>query len=556
MKLTWFKKTMPVKRPQYVDAYLEELAGPNEQHAPEGGWDYDLVGNPDWGYDNPPTYTPDPEDPKGYSLNPGAWAHAGLTVKQMGDIGAKIVLRLGELPGIGAITPASDEYNFPIDAIVQGSMGNFGCEIKTNHSQAQERFKLGGKTERLAKIQYCYENGLKPALIGVRLNFYTNLAYIFFREGMTDTWIGNSKMQHVGTFNFEDINPFRSSDPEAQALAVDNAHIPDQSESDDEFAGVFGMRLADTKFEEEHPRDTGGKFTAKEDLHEIKVKDSKGKHLYTMKRCKHCGVPYGHPGKGRVECPSCGEDPERDLKLARVVLGDGADDVAKELGFMYHGRNSRGHRQYKWADQTGLVHIVGTGSGAHGKRAADIDAQRVKQRMNRCIGGQCLHGPIAGGVDPLEEPSAPLIKAGQTVTHSGRLSFVHEIDGGMAWIFDNETGQEDIVPVGELKSAAAKPDYLYVYYMSELHVVPYKHNVRHENLLEELLDKFGVDMGNTMMDIDPTKVDGGNIYTDGNLRIEHKQLSDPDVRDNSEKAIRKWWKEQKRSVAADEWLSL
>ena len=66
-----------------------------------------------------------------------------------------------------------------------------------------------------------------------------------------------------------------------------------------------------------HPRDEAGKFTVKEPQHEVKVHDRQGKHTHTIKRCRHCGTAYGRPAKhkGRMQCPSCGEDPDRVLHL-------------------------------------------------------------------------------------------------------------------------------------------------------------------------------------------------------------------------------------------------
>jgi PHP family Zn ribbon phosphoesterase len=63
--------------------------------------------------------------------------------------------------------------------------------------------------------------------------------------------------------------------------------------------------------------DDKGTYTFKRDVHRIKILDKKGKHTHTGIRCKHCGVLYEIPAehKGRVECPSCGEDPERTLTL-------------------------------------------------------------------------------------------------------------------------------------------------------------------------------------------------------------------------------------------------
>lgn len=118
----------------------------------------------------------------------------GLTLDQMGNLGEEIVGRMGEIPGVGPISIMYGLKNHPIDAVI----GSYGVEIKTNHSEAQARFKMGGENifipelgravrPKAAKEYYCQQNGLVPALIGVRLNFYTDKADIFFREGMTDT---------------------------------------------------------------------------------------------------------------------------------------------------------------------------------------------------------------------------------------------------------------------------------------------------------------------------------------------------------------------------------
>jgi len=151
-----------------------------------------------------------------FGFLPGGNTRAQLTLDEMGSLGEQIVLSMGELPGIGRVMPVGTELRvagatFPIDALIQGNDGmNYGAEIKTNHSEAQARFKIGGKVERAAKINYCYANGLAPALVGVRLNFFDDLADIFFRPGLTDTWIGNRQMQHVAQVNFAHLNPFKT----------------------------------------------------------------------------------------------------------------------------------------------------------------------------------------------------------------------------------------------------------------------------------------------------------------------------------------------------------
>lgn len=484
-----WKIAMPVTRPKYVDTYLEGLA-PNELHeSPQRTGQLHCV-NPkctheftsdELAYTNSDGFLNCPmcgfsnliEDPynatrpfmkaepgqgqlgKPYQFNPGGRTRSGLTLKEMGDIGEEIVLRMAEIPGIGPIQSASDDYQYAVDAIIDGQKGKFGVEIKTNHSQAQERFKIGGKVERQAKITYCLTHGLKPALIGVRLNFFTDKAYIFFREGLTDTWVGNNRMIHVGTFDFSDLNPFKSPDPQAQAQAVNNANLPDQSE-EEEFAAIFGKQ-SDWN-EEEHPRSESGKFVAKKDQHEIKVLSTKGKHTHTIKRCSHCGVTYQKAveHKGRFECPTCGEDPERTLKpVSRIILGAiGENELAKRLGWQFVRYSSNGKPMYAWQDANGYTHIV-VGYGDHGKTNKELAHTQTSKRMANCMEGICSHATSEPGeVETSSEPGSVLIKAGQKVLHGGRAQFVHEIEGDLALVYDIETGAENIIPVRDLQAVA------------------------------------------------------------------------------------------------------
>lgn len=155
----------------------------------------------------------------------------GLTPKAMGDIGQEVVGRMKVIPLLGEITWTSNSYHFPIDAIA----GEFGIEIKTNHSESQPRFKLGGGNNPggtaatlKGKLQYCQSEGLRPALVGVRLNFYTDKADIFVRpDSFTDTWIGSSTINHVATVDFTDLNPFKH--PEDVPAPQD---LPEDSDSD------------------------------------------------------------------------------------------------------------------------------------------------------------------------------------------------------------------------------------------------------------------------------------------------------------------------------------
>ena len=348
----WGEKTAMPARPSVMDSYLQELA-PNEQfEVPhEGGhcvnpkcrmqFDdsmLDMSGDitcPNCGTQNNVWSIYD---------QPGGTTRAGLTPTAMGQIGEKVIEEMHEIPGVGTIAWMHDTYTSPIDCIVESQRGKFGCEIKTNHAQSQEQFKLGDRAERTGKIKYCLENGLKPALIGVRLNFYTDLAYVFFREGMSDTWYSNQKMMHVATINFAHLNPFKSPDPAARHTEIENAHLPDSD---------------DTPFD-------------------------------------------------------------------------------------------------SWEDMIENQHMI-----------------------------------------PDREASV---------------------------------------------TAANDPDYLFVYYKSELRVKKWEHNLHQADMLDELLDEYGMDMSNQGLDIDPAEVAAGEIFTypDGERRIEHKQLSNPDVREHAEELIDDW----------------
>lgn len=469
---------MGVTRPHYVDPTLEQIAGPDEQHRADPNshcvnvkcnqqFDDSMVGpdgsvtcpNPGCGWEQnvmaDPEATWKPGESGRPELNPGGITRSGLTLERMGTLGEEIVKRMGDLPGIGSITPASDQYNHPIDVIVESQRGKFGCEIKTQHSQAQERFKIGGKAERQEKIAYCLTHGLKPALIGVRLNFYTDKAYVFFREGLTDTWIGNAKMLHVATLDFSDLNPFKSPDPQAQALAVDNAHLQDQADEEEEFDRMFGQMTS-----AEQPREDDGTFTFKSDAHEVKVKDKTGKHVHSLKRCHHCGSIYGKPAEhtgGRIECPSCGQDPERKLHEAKVVLaGPSADDYARKLGFAFLGRNGQGHRKYAWTDPAGVHHgvLVGQG-GSHGRSKEEIDASFARQRMTKCLSGKCMHVSAPPEIALEDDPDAPVFRKGATIrTTTDDFGTVLDIDGEAALIQNFQTGQKEWVPAADLQSVA------------------------------------------------------------------------------------------------------
>jgi len=230
-----WRVAMPVVRPKYVDQAVEGIVGPGELHEDPGAAPGEQYLCP-----NPKCRAVIEPDEAEYAMEVGAYhcpvcggtfpmgeetfTRAGLGLTEMGEIGEQAVFRLGSIPGLGTFEPAHAGGNWPIDAVLVGEDGQrYGCEIKTNHSQAQERFKVGKREERAEKIAYCAANGLVPALVGVRLNFYTDRADVFFRPGLTDTWIGNSQMRHVATSDFSDLNPFQAPQQ------VERAHIPDQS---------------------------------------------------------------------------------------------------------------------------------------------------------------------------------------------------------------------------------------------------------------------------------------------------------------------------------------
>jgi len=155
----------------------------------------------------------------------------GLTNDQMGQIGEDIVSGMKNIPYLGEITWVSGYKNFPIDLIA----GPFGVEVKTNHSESQPRFKLGGGNNPQggaytlkSKLQYVQSENLRPALVGVRLNFYTDKADVFVRpDSFSDTWIGAPSLNHIATIDFSNLNPFK--DP---SQVPPPSQLPDDDDSD------------------------------------------------------------------------------------------------------------------------------------------------------------------------------------------------------------------------------------------------------------------------------------------------------------------------------------
>ena len=165
------------------------------------------------------------EQQRNYGDKPGGQTRSGLTLSDMGRIGQDVVKRAA-LPGF-TFKHEFTENNWPVDHIWTDENGqDHGMEIKTNHSLAQPRFKLGDAAERTKKIKYCAENGLRQGLIGVRLNFHNDTADVFHRPQFTDTWVGAPTMTHLGTYDFSDLNPFKSPGEVPPNLPEEHDDIP------------------------------------------------------------------------------------------------------------------------------------------------------------------------------------------------------------------------------------------------------------------------------------------------------------------------------------------
>lgn len=166
----------------------------------------------------------------GATAQPGGWTRSGLTMTAMGQIGEQCIVKMGQLPNVGKVLHyyGAEIYNNPIDFII----GPYGVEVKAIHSEAQQRFKINaGKGAAISverRVEFCRQNGLTPGLVGVRLNFYTDMADVFFRQGFVDTWIGNPKMTYEGEVNFADINPFKNPEdvPPPSELPQGDEDIP------------------------------------------------------------------------------------------------------------------------------------------------------------------------------------------------------------------------------------------------------------------------------------------------------------------------------------------
>lgn len=221
--------------PKYVDPYLQNL-NPDETHRLPGDCinpkcDYQFTDQDKKEIDQFDGNFTCPKCDNSYNYyyqgnrdSPGGFTHSGLTMTQQGTIGEEVVETLANIPGVGDVTWASHDYQSPCDFII----GPYAVEVKTNHSEATPRFKLGKAREVEAKRAWAVEHGLQPALIGVRLNFYTDKADIFFRPGFTDTWIGNPQLKHVATVDFSSLNPYKRPEdvPPPSEMPNDDSDIP------------------------------------------------------------------------------------------------------------------------------------------------------------------------------------------------------------------------------------------------------------------------------------------------------------------------------------------
>ena len=156
----------------------------------------------------------------------------------MGQIGEEAIKQFaneqGEIPGVGKIIWESPDYQDPIDLVA----GQYAIEAKTLHSESYPRFKIaadpgsGGrrpdviakKHERMAQLSQHLGIPLYPAMIGVRLNFYTNRADFFFAPEYKDRMM--TVMTHLGSWDFSSLNPFKNPEDVAQQA------LPAQGETD------------------------------------------------------------------------------------------------------------------------------------------------------------------------------------------------------------------------------------------------------------------------------------------------------------------------------------
>lgn len=318
--------------------------------------------------------------------------------------------------------------------------------------------------------------------------------------------------------------------------------------------------IGKTAFDEaQHPRGYGGKWVAKHDQHEVKVHDTKGKHKSTIKRCRHCGSLYERKTdhKGRIGCPTCGLDPERHLHITKVAAAtDPVDAVAQSLGWAPARTTANGHTMYGWTDDLGNPHLV---TAAH-HHIPERQARYARTQMTACMNGACAHPKVNIGAPLMDEPGAPVLRAGQEVQYGGGHWWIMDIDGELAHIYD-EKGAEDIVPTRQLRAAGwhfadedlaervrdfnegdhpdTDPDYVFVYYQGKLEMQPYP--ASYKVMADELLKSYGYDVLNydNKFDtgVDPDWVTG-EVWNGREVEFSIKQLSDPENVEAAEAAVK------------------
>lgn len=69
-------------------------------------------------------------------------------------------------------------------------------------------------------------------------------------------------------------------------------------------------------------------------------------------------------------------------KLTKYAAANGWHEI---------GKDSKGHRTFQHIDANGILHRISIGNASHGKRAREIDADRLRQRIRRCNSGHCHH---------------------------------------------------------------------------------------------------------------------------------------------------------------------
>jgi hypothetical protein len=180
-----------------------------------------------------------------YDLSPQLYGEtrdrtrSGMSLAEMGQLGEEVVKQFadenGQIPGIGPIRWESPDYQDPIDLVA----GNYALEVKSLHSESYPRFKIAadpssgknrsatiqGKMERMAQLSQHLGIPLQPAMLGVRLNFYTNRADFFFAPEYRDRMMTN--MTHVGSTDFSKLNPFQNPED------VNQQALPAQGETSD-----------------------------------------------------------------------------------------------------------------------------------------------------------------------------------------------------------------------------------------------------------------------------------------------------------------------------------